>query len=33
MGSHEVTLREYFEDKLKSKDKDIESLERKVTEK
>lgn len=33
MGSHEVTLKEYFEEKLKSKNLDIESLERKVTEK
>ena len=33
MGSHEVTLKEYFEEKLKSKNADIESLERKVAEK
>lgn len=33
MGSHEVTLKEYFEEKLKSKNLDIESLERKVSEK
>ena len=33
MGAHEVTLKQYFEDKLKSKDKDVESLENKLTEK
>jgi hypothetical protein len=33
MGAHEVTLKEYFEDKLKSKNQDIESLQNKVTEK
>lgn len=33
MGSHEVTLKEYFEEQIKSKNKDIESLQRKVVEK
>jgi chromosome segregation ATPase len=33
MGAHEVTLKEYFEEKLKSKDKDVDSLSQKLAEK
>jgi hypothetical protein len=33
MGAHEVTLKEYFEEKLKSKNQDIESLQKVITEK
>jgi len=33
MGSHEVTLKEYFEEKIKNKNQEIGSLQQKVTEK
>lgn len=33
IGTHEVSIKEYFEDKLKSKEKDVESLTRQLSEK
>jgi hypothetical protein len=33
MGTHEVTLRDYFEEKLNSKEQDIESLQMRLIEK
>lgn len=33
IGTHEVSIREYFEDKLKSKEKDVDSLRRQLAEK
>ena len=33
IGTHEVSLREYFEDKIKTKEKDVESLRKQLAEK
>jgi hypothetical protein len=33
LGTHEIGIREYYEDKVKSKDRDIESLQKILSEK
>jgi hypothetical protein len=33
IGTHEVSIKEYFEDKLKSKERDVDSLRRQLAEK
>ena len=33
MGTHEIGIKEYFEDKIKSKERDIESLRKLLSEK
>jgi succinate dehydrogenase flavin-adding protein (antitoxin of CptAB toxin-antitoxin module) len=33
LGTHEISIKEYFEDKIKSKEKDIDSLKRLLSEK
>lgn len=33
LGTHEISIKEYFEDKIKSKEKDIDSLRKLLSEK
>lgn len=33
IGTHEVSLREYFEDKMRNKEKDVQSLRKQLAEK